>query len=328
MELTLKTVQPPYGFQRDWVWRGWKIRYTYMRASNRTKSQGDSSLPIICLHGFGASIGHWRYSLRELSQSHTVYALDLLGFGASQKAIASYDSLLWADLVYDFWKTFIGESAILVGNSVGSLVALVAAAQYPDMTQGVVAISLPDPVAQTEAVPAWMLPIVEAIQNTVASPPVLRSIFYIVRRPSLVRRWAKLAYENPDAVTDELVKILTTPSTDRGAARAFSMLFKVMGSSRLGPGVKTLLPRVNVPILLLWGAQDRLIPIRFANPSKYLQYNSNIKFVQLERGGHCPHDECPELVHREILQWIVSFTEKIQSEDEQNTDIPNQLTQS
>lgn len=297
------------GFQRDWIWRGWRIRYTYLRSkSNPTTPSENSPSPMIFLHGFGASIGHWRYSLQELSQSHTVYALDLLGFGASQKAIASYDTSLWADLVHDFWLTFIGEPTILVGNSVGSLVALVAAAQYPEMTKGVVAISLPDPVAQTEAVPGWMLPVVEAIQNTVASPPVLRSLFYIVRHRSLVRFWAKLAYENREKVNDELVDILATPATDRGAARAFSILFKVMGSSRLGPGVKSLLPRVNVPILLLWGKQDRLIPISFANPSKYLQYNSNIKFVQLERGGHCPQDECPELVHREILDWIASFS--------------------
>ncbi|EAW34950.1 hypothetical protein L8106_21609 [Lyngbya sp. PCC 8106] len=309
MELTAKNGCPRLGFQRDWVWRGWQIRYTYIRSqSNRTTPSNDSDLPMIFLHGFGASIGHWRYSLQQLSQSHTVYALDLLGFGSSQKAIASYDTSLWADLVHDFWLTFIREPAILVGNSVGSLVALVAAAQYPEMAKGVVAISLPDPVAQTEAVPAWMLPIVEAIQNTVASPPVLRTLFYIIRRRSLVRGWAKFAYENPDAVNDELVDILATPATDRGAARAFSIVFKVMGSSRLGPGVKTLLPQINVPILLLWGKKDRLIPLSFANPKKYLQYNSKIKFVELERGGHCPQDECPELVHREILDWIASFS--------------------
>ncbi|MEB3278928.1 MAG: alpha/beta fold hydrolase [Lyngbya sp.] len=310
MELTTKNGCPQLGFQRDWIWRGWRIRYTYIRPqSNRITTPAHSPSPMIFLHGFGASIGHWRYSLQEFSQSHTVYALDLLGFGASQKAIASYDTSVWADLVHDFWLTFIGEPAILLGNSVGSLVALVAAAQYPDMAKGVVAISLPDPVAQTEAVPGWMLPIVEAIQNTVASPPVLRTLFYIVRRRSLVRRWAKFAYENPDAVNDELVDILATPTSDRGAARAFSILFKVMGSSRLGPGVKTLLPRVNVPILLLWGKQDRLIPIGFANPSKYIQYNSNIKYVELQRGGHCPQDECPELVHREIWDWIASLSQ-------------------
>lgn len=308
MELAAKNLSSQLGCQRDWIWRGWQIRYTYIRAkSNPTTTQTDSPSPMIFLHGFGASIGHWRYGLQHLSRSHTVYALDLLGFGASQKAIASYDTFLWADLVRDFWLTFIAEPAILVGNSVGSLIALVAAARYPEMAKGVVAISLPDPAAQTEAVPPWMLPIVEAIQNTVASPPVLRTLFYVIRRRSLVRRWAKFAYENPDAVNDELVDILARPATDRGAARAFSILFKVMGSSRLGPGVKTLLPQVNVPILILWGKQDRLIPPSFANPSQYVEYNSNIKFVELERGGHCPQDECPELVHREILEWIASL---------------------
>ncbi|MEL7036432.1 MAG: alpha/beta fold hydrolase [Cyanobacteria bacterium J06592_8] len=321
--MTTKNRYPQLGFQRDWVWRGWQIRYTYIRAKlNRTTTPNNPATPMIFLHGFGAAIGHWRYSLQELSQSHTVYALDLLGFGASQKAIANYDTTLWADLVHDFWLTFIQEPAILVGNSVGSLVALVAAARYPQMAKGAVAISLPDPSAQTEAIPGWMLPIVEAIQNTVASPPVLRSLFYIVRRRSLVRNWAKLAYENPNAVTDELIDILATPATDRGAARAFSILFQVMGSPRLGPGVKTVLPDINVPILILWGAQDRLIPLRFANPSKYLQYNPLIKFVELERGGHCPQDECPELVHREILAWIAYFSQKQDSENIDSDCIP------
>ena len=309
VELTAKSLSPQLGFQRDWVWRGWRIRYTFVRGKSNPGTAADRpSPPIILLHGFGAAIGHWRHSLRELGGSRTVYALDLLGFGASEKAIAAYDTFLWADLVRDFWLTFINEPAILVGNSVGSLVALVAAARYPEIAKGVVAISLPDPAAQAEAVPSWMLPVVEAIQNTVASPPVLRTLFYLVRRRSLVRRWATFAYEKPEAVTDELVDILATPATDRGAARAFSILFKVMGSSRLGPGVKELLPQVNVPILLLWGKFDRLIPLSFANPGKYLQYHPNIKLVELERGGHCPQDECPELVHREIEDWLAGFS--------------------
>lgn len=80
--------------------------------------------PLILLHGFGASIEQWRHNISVLSQQHRVYALDLLGFGASRKAYTQYGVNLWREQIYDFWRTFIGVPAILVGNSLGSLVAL------------------------------------------------------------------------------------------------------------------------------------------------------------------------------------------------------------
>ncbi|MGB3535583.1 MAG: alpha/beta fold hydrolase [Microcoleaceae cyanobacterium] len=295
------------GQQRDWVWRGWRIRYTYVRSRQPAQP---AQPPIILLHGFGASIGHWRQNFEQLSQHHTVYALDLLGFGASEKAITAYNVSLWVDLVDDFWQTFIGKPAILIGNSIGSLVSLVAAAERPNLAQGLVMISLPDPGVQTEMMPPWLVPIVDRVQSFVASPVILQPLFYLVRRPGVVRRWARLAYHNPDAITDELVDILSLPARDRRAARAFSRLFSAMGSPRLGPAVKTVLPNLTIPVLLIWGKFDRLIPIQLANPRKYLEYNPNIRLVELEDAGHCPHDECPEKVNQEILNWLDSITNK------------------
>lgn len=326
------------GTQRDWVWRGWQTRYTYLRASGQTSyleenlpdleaepktelssyelytpdfsvgkhsSQNfKSGTPLILLHGFGASIGHWRHNLAQLAQSHTVYALDLLGFGASQKASVNYDVSLWVAQVYEFWQTFIREPVVLVGNSIGSLICLAAAAAHPDMVAGMVMISLPDPSVRAEAVPKWLQPAIATLENIFASPPVLRTLFYLVRRPSLVRRWVSFAYANPEAITDELVEILSGPAGDRGSARAFCALFKAVGSSQFGPGVKTVLPALKIPILLIWGLQDRMIPPRFARPGQFAEYNPNLKLVELENAGHCPHDECPERVNQEILNWI------------------------
>ena len=82
MEISLKGVmkwQDKLGNQRDWVWRGWQIRYTFIRP----REYSPKEVPLILIHGFGASIGHWRKNLEVLGSHHTVYALDLLGFGAS-----------------------------------------------------------------------------------------------------------------------------------------------------------------------------------------------------------------------------------------------------
>ncbi len=297
--------QQQVGSQRDWVWRGWQTRYTYIRGTQSAYDQDDldiKSPPLIFLHGFGASIGHWRKNLAILGQHHTVYALDMLGFGASQKAAVTYNVDLWVEQVYDFWRTFIQQPVVLVGNSIGSLVCVAAAAAHPEMVKGIVMLSLPDPSVEEEAIPDWLQPVVATVKSIVASPILLKTVFYVVRRPSFVRRWAAIAYANPAAVTDELVEILAGPAIDRGSAQAFSALLKAMTSAKFGPKVKALLPTLNIPMLLIWGRQDRMVPPSLAR--QFSNLNPKIRLVELDNAGHCPHDECPDEINQLLLEWL------------------------
>lgn len=261
------------------------------------------------LHGFGASIGHWRHNLEVIGEHHTVYALDMLGFGASRKAAADYKIDLWVAQVYEFWQTFIRKPMVLVGNSIGSLVCLAAAAAHPEMVQGIAMINLPDFSLEEEMIPGWLRPVVASIKSLVASPVVLKSLFYVVRRPTVLQKWAGRAYANPAAVSAELLEILALPSQDRGAAATFSALFKAMTSSDFGPRVKTILPSLDIPLLLMWGRQDRMIPPMLA--AQFAALNKNVKLVEIDDAGHCPHDECPELVNQVLLDWLATeCTEK------------------
>jgi pimeloyl-ACP methyl ester carboxylesterase len=287
------------GSQRDWVWRGWQTRYTYLRARQPVKDE----TPMILLHGFGTSIGHWRQNLTELSQQHTVYALDMLGFGASEKAVAHYNVALWVEQVYEFWQTFIRKPVVLIGNSIGSLVCLAAAAAHPDMVKGVVMISLPDLTLEEEATPKALRPVVAALKSLILSPWLLKSLFPLIRRPNIVRSWAAIAYANPAAVTDELLDILVGPAQDRGSAQAFCAILRAMTSARFGPRVKTILQNLDIPMLLIWGREDRMIPKKFARPEQYTCCNPNLKLIEVD-AGHCPHDESPEEVNQAILAWI------------------------
>ncbi len=294
--------QQRVGSQRDWVWRGWQTRYTYFRPPQRGNHEFTS--PILLLHGFGTSIGHWRHNLEVLGQHHTVYALDMLGFGASRKVSVEYKIDLWVDQVYEFWQTFIQHPIVLVGNSIGSLVCLAAAASHPEMVKGLVMINLPDLSLEEEATPPWLRPIVARIKSFVASPVIIKSLFHVARRPPVVRKWAGLAYANPAAVTAELVEILTGPAQDRGAAATFSALFRGMFSANFGPKVKTVLPTLDIPMLLMWGNKDRMIPPYLAR--QFAELNSNLELVEIDNAGHCPHDECPEYVNKILLEWMAT----------------------
>jgi haloalkane dehalogenase len=286
--------------QREWIWRGWHIRYTFQRVALENKP---TDIPILLLHGFGASLGHWRHNIPVLSQHHTVYALDLLGFGASKKAYANYGIELWSELVYDFWTAFIAQSCIIIGNSIGSLIALNTIAEYPLIAKGLVMLSLPNISSRQKLTPAKIRPLVNTLENLVASPLLIRLIFFVARQPSVIRRCLKAAYIDHTNVDDELVNIISVPPRDPGAARALIALTKSV--SNFSFSAAELLKQVNIPMLLLWGKGDRLTPPTLA--AELAQINPQIELKLLENLGHCLHDENPQLFHQLLLQWLNKF---------------------
>ncbi|MEL6500644.1 MAG: alpha/beta fold hydrolase [Cyanobacteria bacterium J06623_1] len=300
------TTLPPWheriGNQRDWVWRGWQTRYSYLRARERL----DSDLPpLILIHGFGASIEHWRNNIPAIAKDRTVYALDLLGFGASRKADTDYSAALWTEQLHDFWQTFIGVRAILVGNSIGSLVCLNATATYPEMVEGLVMLSLPDVSVREDVLPPLISPVVTSIENLFASPLLIKNLLKFVRRPKIIRKWAGVAYPNQAAVTDELVEILSSPAYDQGSGQTLYRLARSVRKASFAESVRDLLPQITVPMLLVWGLKDKMIPPQQAQEIAAL--NPLIKLIELEDLGHCPHDEDPAQFNSLLLDWLQSI---------------------
>lgn len=281
--------------RQSFEWQGWQIHHVAM-------PNAQSEVPIMLVHGFGGSIGHWRHNIPVLAQHHSVYAIDLLGFGDSDKPDTSYSLDLWVEQVYEFWRSFIKVPVVLVGNSLGSLTCLAVAAAHPEMVRGVAMISLPDTAAHHNAIPQAMRSLVTLIQSILLSPVVLRPLFHVLSQPWLVKRWAQLAYACKEAVTDELLEILLKPSKAQGSARAFCSILRAMLSPQFSPNLQAIFSKLHTPSLLLWGKQDRMIPSKLAY--RYLDYSPTLKLVELENAGHCAHDECPDRVNNELLSWI------------------------
>lgn len=284
-----------YKNQKDWLWQGWKVRYTFIH-------NPQSQVPVILLHGFGGSIGHWRQNIAELAKHHSVYALDLLGFGASEKPAAPYGIQLWTEQVYEFWKTFVQVPAVLVGNSIGSVTCLAAAATHPEMARGVAMISLPDTSGSEECIPVVLRPLANKFKSVFASPLVLQPLFHLLRQPYILRHWVGLAYACKEAITDELLEIISAPARELGSAKAFCAILRAMLSPKFSPCIKSILSNLQIPSLLLSGEKDRMVPPTSAR--RFLGYNLLLQLVELENVGHCAHDECPERVNQELLNWI------------------------
>jgi len=287
------------GNSREWYWRGWRIRYSFARPNNYRDLEKP---PLLLIHGFGAAIGHWRHNILKLAESQPVYALDLLGFGNSGKVFTQYSISLWEAQVYDFWRTFIGSPVVLIGNSLGSLVSLTIAARHPEAVAGLIMLNIPDVGDRRKMIPPLIFPLLRTLENLVANSLILRPLFYFLRRPQTIQRIINLAYFNPTAINAELIEILSTPPYDLDADRAFLALVRSAGSPNFSPPVRELIAHLTLPILLIWGKEDKIIPFRLA--SKILQSAPQIQFIALDKTGHCPHDEYPDLLNSLLQDWL------------------------
>lgn len=301
--LEIKPISPlahtQLGSQRDWIWRGWKVRYTFAHPPSNAAT--DSNAPLLMLHGFGSALTQWHENLLPLSQASSVYALDLIGFGVSEKASTTYKVGLWVDQVYEFWRTFIGRPMVLVGHSLGALVALSAAVAHPEMVDRLVLITLP--AARQELLPTWLQPIVATVEGMFTTPLLVKPLFQVILRPNVIRAVLRKVYVNQEHVTETLIEGFLTPGLDRGASRAFCRLAQARTQTDFSRATKELLQEVEVPILLLWGEQDRVIPISWGRQIAET-LGSQLTLVEIPDAGHCPYDECADRVNAEILAWL------------------------
>eukprot|EP00953_Heterococcus_sp_UTEX-ZZ885_P001338 1235-Heterococcus_DN1.PRE.2 len=127
-------LKPPLPrYHNTYEWRGHKINYL-VEALNSSALQTATQpgpadgQPILLIHGFGASVGHWRNNVPAMvERGYRTYAIDLLGFGGSDKPKEETYSLeLWLELLLDFIKdqSQPKDSWVVMGNSIGGLLTL------------------------------------------------------------------------------------------------------------------------------------------------------------------------------------------------------------
>jgi pimeloyl-ACP methyl ester carboxylesterase len=116
--------------RHKWSWEGKTINYV----------SAGCGKPVLLVHGFGANLGHWRKNVPALVEAgYKVYAIDLLGFGDSDKPLIDYSMELWEQQLKAFISEFMGgQQVVVMGNSVGSLACLMVSASLPDQVAGTV----------------------------------------------------------------------------------------------------------------------------------------------------------------------------------------------
>lgn len=281
-----------------WAWQGHQIQYTVV-------GQGR---PLVLIHGFGASIGHWRKNIPALAASgYQVFAVDLLGFGGSDKPALDYCLELWQELLRDFWQAHIQQPTVFIGNSIGALLSLMMVAEHPEISAGAVLLNCAGGLNhRPDELNLPLRLIMGTFTKLVSSPQLGPFIFNQVRQKHRIRNTLRQVYRNPEAITDELVELLYNPSCDLGAQQVFASIL----TAPPGPSPRELLPNVQCPLLVLWGDKDPWTPIKGAEIYRELSDRPSsedvppLQFVAIPDTGHCPHDERPDVVNPLIVDWL------------------------
>lgn len=298
-----------------WDWRGHRIAWI---------RQGDpeAQRAVVLIHGFGASLRHWRHNVFPLAEEAEVFALDLLGFGASDKPSSRLDGeaqrpgavrygfALWAELVADFVATLVcpppsRRPVHLVGNSIGGVVALAAARLLCGRDQPPAQVVLIDCAQRTlderrvAELPAGQRLTRPLLKRLVRERWLTAPLFRFLARPAFIRQVLTVAYPTGANVDEELVALLHQPSQEAGAMESFRGFVNLFADV-LAPDV---LAELDLPVRMIWGGADPWEAPQEAE--RWARTFPSIRaLTQLDGLGHCPHDEAPERVNPILLQWL------------------------
>lgn len=246
--------------------------------------------PILLLHGYADSADTWRPLLDRLARrGRRALAVDLPGFGAAApldpdgSVLAQLDRFAAAALAQLADEA--GEPAIVAGNSLGGSVALRAAERAHGALRAIA------PIAPAGLdMPAWF----SVIERDPIVRAVLRSPVPIpgaLIRAAVAEAYRQLAFARPREAASQVVGAFAGHHADR---RAVARLLAT--GRRLLPELADPfdLEAVRVPVLLIWGDRDRMVPHRGAR--RVLEARPDAELALLEGVGHCPQVEAPERV--------------------------------
>jgi len=255
-------------------------------------SAGAGAKTLICAHGLGGTKASFLPTVAALAESYRVVALDLPGFGESDKPIAApYDAPHFARAVFDLMDALDLDEAHLVGNSMGGRVAIEAGLMDPDRVSCLVLLS---PALAWLRDRRWA-PIVKALRPELG-------LLQIAPRPiveGVVRRFVGAQGGWADAGIDEFLRVYLTA---RGRAAFYAAARSIYLDEPHGDdGFWTRMAELAPRSLFVWGRRDTLVPIAFM---KHVEdCLPAAKHLELEC-GHVPQLEAPRETHAAIKSFI------------------------
>ena len=302
---------PHWGESKYWSYKDLRVHF-------RVTGE-ESNPPIVLIHGFGASSDHWRNNAEIFaSEGFRVFGIDLIGFGKSEQNLQSkikhLENQFWANQLASFLDEIVdiqkNGKVILIGNSLGALTAITTLSNRPELIKTIIAAPLPEPVFVNPikfSFPNWLLKVKSFLIKIVFHLFPLKTLVNLISRTKLITFALQSAYFRSISNDTPLKRIVTVPAKRVNASKALRAMCIGMSNrpnSAKGPSIIEKIQNLSnrPPILLIWGKQDKLIPIFLAK--KLIKLHPWLKLTVVNEAGHCPHDELPKDFNQIVMKWL------------------------
>jgi len=266
-------LQPLNGEPKDYAWNWGRVRY-YMKGSGQ---------PLLLVHGIyaGASAYEWRHNFDALAQDYRVYAVDLLGFGLSDKPNVPYSANLYVRLIEDFMREVIGEPTMICASSLSAAFAVAAQPITPMARK--LALICPTGMLRLRDPHAPAGRITEKVLKT---PVYGKSIYNTLTSTAGIRYYLKNeVYMDPTHITNEVVNYIYAVAHQPGAHYAVRAFI----AGKLNLDISYAFTELDIPIMLLWGRHAQVTPITDAD--EFVGRNPRAELQVFNHSGLLPHDE-------------------------------------
>jgi len=248
--------------------------------------QGNGGTPILFIHGFDSSLLEFRRLIPLLAERQSTWAVDLLGFGFSQRnsSVPLNPENIKTHL-YHFWKTIIKQPVILAGASMGGAAAIDFTLTYPEAVKNLVLLDSAG-LAKQPAIGKFMFSPIDSFATGFLSNPKVRQS--ISQAAYFDKSFASLDAQACAALH------LKCPDWNKSLI-AFT---KSGGYGSFASQISD----IKQQTLILWGRQDKILGTKDAE--KFAKAISNSKLVWIDNCGHVPHLEKPKVTAQAILDFV------------------------
>jgi pimeloyl-ACP methyl ester carboxylesterase len=233
---------------------------------------------ILLLHGLGGSADRWTKLIPYLAGKYRLIIPDIIGFGYSEKPHVDYR----IDFFINFIKKFLTELNIsninLIGSSFGGLLALEYAIKYETEIKKLVLVS-----------PAGMMRYVSTTLKHYISAALYPTY------ENVLRAYQEMIYNSSMVSKESIQDFINRMNLPNSKYAFMSTLMSFNDHPTLTDRLK-----INIPTLIIWGRNDKLIPVRYAKKFKI----PNSKIVLLDNCGHYPHIEKIEEFTKILLKFL------------------------
>jgi 2-hydroxy-6-oxonona-2,4-dienedioate hydrolase len=250
---------------------------------------------LVLIHGFGTSAAiEWAQVIRPLSQHYRVIAIDNIGFGLSDKPNIAYTTQTFVDFLAEFLRELNITHFNLAGESMGGLIAALYAAE--------------------SAAPGASIPIVDKVvlsdaaifdpKGPVSWPPVDHKPTGLV--PNSIEEYrqglANGLFVNPAFATEAYARDVYQMLLTYHSAPTAAALFSGAGGTKSQDYLRDHLKDIRIPTLIIWGQNDKLIPV---SSGDYIhQTIAGSKLIVVPECGHAPGMEKPAVYLENVLPFL------------------------